>query len=181
VARVLGGLELLTQPRLADPGLAVHEQQLPVAPPCVGERVTGRGQLGGPPDQRGPQWGAQHLEPPSYASDRRPERSTPRRPAALATPRPRSIDRRSLAPVTAPGWLNHPGRPLDGCRRTASRSLTTRVYECTSVSGLVARELEKLVAEDARYEEAWRRATEIMARSVPRGGRTWRRDELHER
>ncbi len=27
----------------------------------------------------------------------------------------------------------------------------------TSVSGLVARELEELVAQDARYEEAWRR------------------------
>jgi len=51
----------------------------------------------------------------------------------------------------------------------------------TSVSGLVARELEELVAKDARYEDAWRRATEIMERSGPRGGRTWRRDELHDR
>jgi hypothetical protein len=51
----------------------------------------------------------------------------------------------------------------------------------TSVSGLIARELEQLVAEDARYEEARRRAIEIMAESAPRGGRTWRRDELHER
>jgi hypothetical protein len=51
----------------------------------------------------------------------------------------------------------------------------------TSVSGLVARELEALVAEDARYEEAWRRATEIMAAAVPRGGRRWQRDELHDR
>ncbi len=51
----------------------------------------------------------------------------------------------------------------------------------TSVSGLVARELEDLVTQDARYEEAWHRAAEIMAGSVPHGGRTWRRDELHER
>lgn len=51
----------------------------------------------------------------------------------------------------------------------------------TSVSGLMAHELEQLVAQDARYEEAWRRATEIMAGSVPRGGRTWQRDELHDR
>jgi Family of unknown function (DUF6364) len=51
----------------------------------------------------------------------------------------------------------------------------------TSISGLVARELEELVAEDARYEAAMRRADEIMDRSVARGGRTWRRDELHDR
>ncbi len=50
-----------------------------------------------------------------------------------------------------------------------------------SVSGLVARELEELVARDARYEAAWHRATEIMAGAAPHGGRTWRRDELHDR
>jgi Family of unknown function (DUF6364) len=50
----------------------------------------------------------------------------------------------------------------------------------TSVSGLVARELEQLVARNARYEEAMRRAIELMAESVPRGGRTWRRDDLYE-
>jgi hypothetical protein len=49
----------------------------------------------------------------------------------------------------------------------------------TSISGLVARELEQLVAQDARYAEAWRRAIEIMEASVPRGGRTWRREELY--
>lgn len=51
----------------------------------------------------------------------------------------------------------------------------------TSVSGLVARELEELVAQDARYEEAHRLAAKAMTGSVPRGGRTWRRDELHTR
>ncbi|HYN17674.1 MAG TPA: DUF6364 family protein [Actinomycetes bacterium] len=50
----------------------------------------------------------------------------------------------------------------------------------TSISGLVARELEQLVAQDARYEEARRRATEVMAESVSRGGRSWRRDDLYE-
>jgi Family of unknown function (DUF6364) len=50
----------------------------------------------------------------------------------------------------------------------------------TSVSGLVARELEQLVARNARYEEAMRRAIALMAESVPRGGRTWRRDDLYE-
>lgn len=51
----------------------------------------------------------------------------------------------------------------------------------TSVSGLVAHELEELVAQDARYEEARRQAEETMAGSAPRGGRTWRRDDLHDR
>ena len=51
----------------------------------------------------------------------------------------------------------------------------------TSVSGLVARELEDLVAEDDRYEESWRRAREVMSSSVARGGRSWRRDEIHDR
>jgi hypothetical protein len=51
----------------------------------------------------------------------------------------------------------------------------------TSISGLVARELEELVAREARYEQARQRAVEIMAASVPRGSPTWRRDELHER
>jgi hypothetical protein len=38
-----------------------------------------------------------------------------------------------------------------------------------------------MVDQDARYEEARRRAEELMARSISRGGRTWRRDELHDR
>jgi hypothetical protein len=50
----------------------------------------------------------------------------------------------------------------------------------TSVSGLVARELELLVARDTRYEEARRRAIELMEESVARGGRTWRREDLYE-
>jgi hypothetical protein len=50
----------------------------------------------------------------------------------------------------------------------------------TSVSGLVARELEQLVTRNARYEEAMRRAIELMADAEPRGGRTWRRDDLYE-
>jgi hypothetical protein len=50
----------------------------------------------------------------------------------------------------------------------------------TSVSGLVARELDQLVARNARYEEAMRRAIELMGDSEPRGGRTWRQDDLYE-
>jgi hypothetical protein len=50
----------------------------------------------------------------------------------------------------------------------------------TSVSGLVARELEQLVTRNARYQEAMRRAVELMADAEPHGGRTWRRDDLYE-
>lgn len=49
----------------------------------------------------------------------------------------------------------------------------------TSVSALVARELDELVAREDRYEEARRRALELMARSRPRGGRSWTRDEIY--
>jgi hypothetical protein len=51
----------------------------------------------------------------------------------------------------------------------------------TSVSALVARELDGLVEDEARYEEARSRAEEILTRAMPRGGRSWRRDELHDR
>jgi len=51
----------------------------------------------------------------------------------------------------------------------------------TSVSALVARELDGLVEQDARYEEARNRAKELMRAAAPRGGRSWRRDELHDR
>ncbi len=51
----------------------------------------------------------------------------------------------------------------------------------TSVSMLVAGELERLVADDERYEDAWRRAQRALAGARSRGGRRWQRDELHER
>ena len=51
----------------------------------------------------------------------------------------------------------------------------------TSVSTLVAAELERLVADDDRYEDAYRRAQRALAGAVPRGGRQWRRDHLYDR
>ena len=51
----------------------------------------------------------------------------------------------------------------------------------TSVSAMVATELNGLVEQDERYEEASHRAKELMAGASRRGGRSWRRDELHER
>lgn len=49
----------------------------------------------------------------------------------------------------------------------------------TSVSALVARELDRLVAQEERYEEARRRASELMAKAKPRGGRAWTRDDIY--
>jgi hypothetical protein len=51
----------------------------------------------------------------------------------------------------------------------------------TSVSTLVARELERLVTDDERYEQAWQRARAAHARATPPSGRQWARDGLHER
>ena len=51
----------------------------------------------------------------------------------------------------------------------------------TSVSALVARELDQLVADDERYEEARARAEELMRLATARGGRSWRRHELYDR
>ena len=49
----------------------------------------------------------------------------------------------------------------------------------TSVSALVARELDQLVAQEERYEEARHRAAELMANARPRGGRAWSREDLY--
>ncbi len=51
----------------------------------------------------------------------------------------------------------------------------------TSISGLIARQLEDLVERDARFEDAARRALDALAAAAPRGGRRWRREELHQR
>ena len=50
-----------------------------------------------------------------------------------------------------------------------------------SVSGLVAAELDRLVADDKRYEEAWRRARKVMGDATGRGGRRWSREGLYDR
>lgn len=49
----------------------------------------------------------------------------------------------------------------------------------TSVSALVARELDALVAREERYEQARIRASELMAKARPRGGRAWSREEIY--
>jgi len=51
----------------------------------------------------------------------------------------------------------------------------------TSVSAMVAKDLADMVEDDARYEEARLRARKLMQSASPRGGRSWRRDKLHDR
>jgi hypothetical protein len=51
----------------------------------------------------------------------------------------------------------------------------------TSVSALAAAQLMELVDEDERVEQARGRAEAILKSAAPRGGRSWTRDELHDR
>ena len=51
----------------------------------------------------------------------------------------------------------------------------------TSVSALVARQLDALVEQDERYEDARRRAGELLNGAARHGGRDWTRDELYDR
>ena len=49
----------------------------------------------------------------------------------------------------------------------------------TSVSALVARELDQIAAQDERYEDSRRRAAELMASAKAHGGRNWTRDDIY--
>jgi hypothetical protein len=52
----------------------------------------------------------------------------------------------------------------------------------TSLSRLVAQQLEELADADERYEESWRIARETMENAAAHGGpRTWNRDDLYDR
>jgi hypothetical protein len=50
----------------------------------------------------------------------------------------------------------------------------------TSVSALVAQQLEALTAADERYRRARESALGMMEQTRARGGRQWTRDELYE-
>lgn len=51
----------------------------------------------------------------------------------------------------------------------------------TSISGLLATELERLVGEDEAYEAARRSALAFLAKGFHLGGKRVSRDELYER
>ena len=51
----------------------------------------------------------------------------------------------------------------------------------TSVSSLLAQLLTRETAAARRYEEARQHALEAMDNAIPRGGRSWTREELYDR
>ncbi len=51
----------------------------------------------------------------------------------------------------------------------------------TSISGLLAQELERIVGEDEAYEAARRSALAFLDKGFHLGGKKVNRDELHER
>lgn len=61
------------------------------------------------------------------------------------------------------------------------RAKVTAAKRGTSVSGLVAQELERLVETDERYEEARHRAEQSLGNVRKRGGRRWTRSDLYQR
>jgi predicted transcriptional regulator len=67
-------------------------------------------------------------------------------------------------------------------RRTVRRAKVLAAKRNTSISRLVAQQIETLVGEDDAYEQAQRRALELLDRGFHLGGRIEAaRDEWHER
>ena len=65
--------------------------------------------------------------------------------------------------------------------RVIHRAKVMAAKRGTSVSGLVAKQIEELVAAEDRYEQSWERVRAAMAGAKARGGRNWRRDDLYDR
>lgn len=67
-------------------------------------------------------------------------------------------------------------------RRTLRRAKVLAAQRNTSISGLLAQQIESLVGEDDAYEQAQRRALALLDRGFHLGGRVGAtRDEWHER
>ena len=67
-------------------------------------------------------------------------------------------------------------------RRTLRKAKVLAAKRNTSISGLLAKQIESLVGEDDAYEQAERRALAILDRGFHLGGRIEAtRDESHER
>ena len=67
-------------------------------------------------------------------------------------------------------------------RRTIQKAKVVAARRSTSISGLVARQIEILVGEEEAYERAERQALMLLDQGFHLGGEIRvRRDELHER
>jgi hypothetical protein len=67
-------------------------------------------------------------------------------------------------------------------RQTLQKAKVLAARRGTSISGLVAQQIELLVGEDEAYERAQRQALALVDRGFHMGGTIEaRRDELHER
>lgn len=65
--------------------------------------------------------------------------------------------------------------------KTVLRAKVLAASRGTSVSAMVGQVLEAMVDEHERYEAARLQAFQNMAEAKPLGGRTWTREELHDR
>jgi len=66
-------------------------------------------------------------------------------------------------------------------RRTIQKARVLAAQRATSISGLVAQEIEKLVGEQESYERAKQHALKLLDQGFHLGGVRASRDELHER
>jgi hypothetical protein len=67
-------------------------------------------------------------------------------------------------------------------RQTLRKAKILAAKRNTSISGLLAQEIESLVSQDDAYEQARHRAMALLDRGFHLGGKiTVSRDELHER
>jgi hypothetical protein len=66
-------------------------------------------------------------------------------------------------------------------RQTIRKAKIIAVRRSTSISGLVARQIEVLIGEEEAYERAERRAITLLDQDFHLGGLRPLRDELHER
>jgi hypothetical protein len=65
--------------------------------------------------------------------------------------------------------------------RTIQKARVLAAQRATSISGLVAQEIEKLVGEQESYERAKQHALKMLDQGFHLGGVRASRDELHER
>ena len=54
-------------------------------------------------------------------------------------------------------------------------------HKHTSVSGLIAQQIQELTAVNQRYERAKQAALQALAQAEDRGGRSWNREDLYDR